>query len=243
MNIKKIIAVAIISVSMTSCSNQPKEVKSLNNELDSVSYAVGLSMSMQLKNNFKEVNEDILKQAIQNGLDSTNLLIEIKDIQKVLGPYFQKKQQELIKERQAKALKEAEVKFADNKKAGEDFLEANKSKEGVITTDSGLQYIVLKEGKGVAPKPTDRIKIHYHGTTIDGQVFDSSVDRKKPYESAANIFVKGFNEALSLMKVGAKYKIFIPQELAYGPQSRGALIKPLSALVFEVELLEILDKK
>ena len=101
----------------------------------------------------------------------------------------------------------------------------------------------MKEGKGAAPKPTDKIKIHYHGTTIDGKIFDSSVDRKTPFESYANQFVTGFNEALSLMKVGSKYKVFIPQELAYGSQSRGALIQPLSALVFEVELLEILDKK
>lgn len=136
----------------------------------------------------------------------------------------------------------AEKNFGENRKAGEKFLAENKTKEGVKTTDSGLQYIVLKEGKGDTPNPTSKIKIHYHGTTIDGKVFDSTVDKNKPYESKANIFIPGFNEGLSLMKEGAKYRFFIPQEIAYGVQQRGQLIKPFSALIFEVELLEILEK-
>lgn len=242
MRIRKNLALCIVAVSMISCNNQHGQVKSLESEVDSVSYAVGLTMSMQLKNGFKEVNEKVLLQAIRNGLDSTNLLIQMKDAQNIIRPYFQKKQQEEMKKRQEKAMKDAEIKFADNKKAGEDFIAANKSKKGVVTTASGLQYIVMKKGTGATPKPTDKIKIHYHGTTIDGKVFDSTVDKKKPYDSRANQFIKGFNEGLSLMKVGAKYKFFIPQELAYGIQQRGALIKPFSTLVFEVELLEILDK-
>ncbi|MBL4605586.1 MAG: FKBP-type peptidyl-prolyl cis-trans isomerase [Flavobacteriaceae bacterium] len=239
----KFLIFIMISSFMISCGNQPKEVKSLDSEIDSVSYAVGLSMSMQLKSNFKNVNEEILLQAIRNNLDSTNLLIEIKDIQNVIRPYFQKKQQAEMKEKQEKAAKEAEAKFGDNKKAGEEFLKANKSKNEVITTASGLQYIVLKEGKGESPKAMSKVKVHYHGTTINGEVFDSSVEKKKPYELGVNQFVKGFGEGLQLMKVGAKYKFFIPQELAYGVQQRGALIKPFTALVFEVELLDILDKK
>lgn len=243
MNIRKILVFALVSASMISCSNKPNNVRSLNTQLDSVSYALGLSMASQLKVSFDEVNSEILQQAIRNGLDSTNLLIEFKDIQAAIGPYFQEKQKKAIKERQEKAIKEAEIKFGDHKKAGEEFLKANKSKDGIITTNSGLQYMVIKEGKGAMPKATDKIKIHYHGTTIEGKVFDSTVDRKKPIESRANAFIKGFNEGLLLMKVGAKYKFFIPQELAYGPQQRSALIKPFSTLIFEVELLDILDKK
>lgn len=242
MRIIKNLAVVAITVSMFSCGNQAKEVKSLETELDSVSYAVGLSMSMQLKSNFEEVNKDILAQGIRNGLDSTNLLIENKEIQKILSGYFQKKQMAKQKEQQEKAAKEAEAKFGENKKAGADFLAENKTKEGVKTTDSGLQYIVLKEGNGDLVKPTDKVKLHYHGTTIDGKVFDSSVDRNQPYESQANIFVPGFNEALALMKKGSKYRVFIPQELAYGAQQRGADIKPFSTLIFEIEILDILDK-
>ncbi|WP_343330052.1 FKBP-type peptidyl-prolyl cis-trans isomerase [Polaribacter staleyi] len=237
--IKSVLAIAVVA-SMVSCGNQVKEVKSLETEIDSVSYAIGLTMSSQLKQGFKEVNEDVLTQAIRNGLDSTNLLIDIKDIQKVISPYFQKKQAEQMKEQQEKMAKEAEAKFGENKKAGIAFLEENKTKEGVVTTDSGLQYIILKEGKGDKPAgPTAKVKVHYHGTTIDGKVFDSSVDRGTPAEFGLNQVIKGWTEGVQLMNVGSKYKFFIPQELAYGAQEKGADIKPFSTLIFEVELLEI----
>ena len=107
------------------------------------------------------------------------------------------------------------------------------------TTESGLQYIVLKEGNGASPKATDKVKVHYHGTLLDGTVFDSSVERKEPAEFGVSQVIKGWTEGLQLMNPGAKYKFFIPQDLAYGPQQRGEKIKPFSALVFEVELLEV----
>jgi FKBP-type peptidyl-prolyl cis-trans isomerase FklB len=206
-------------------------VKSLETELDSVSYAVGLSMSSQLKNGFEDVNKEILIQAIRNGLDSTNLLLDSKDIQKTIQTYFQKKQEENKKKELAK--------FEVYKKEGIAFLEANKTQEGVKTTKSGLQYSVLKEGKGKKAKTTDRVKVHYHGTTVDGTVFDSSVDRGTPSEFGVTQVIKGWTEGLQLMKVGSKYKFFIPQELAYGANPRPGIIKPYMALIFEVELLEI----
>ena len=238
MSIRKFFAFAFASTVMVSCNNGPKNVTSLNNQLDSVSYAVGLSMANQLKvNSFDEVNLEILQQAMRNGIDSTNLLIDFKDIQACLTPYFQKKQQEAQKERE----RENEIKYAENRKAGEDFLATNKSKKGVVTTGSGLQYIVLKEGKGASPKSNSKVKVHYHGTVLSGEVFDSSVERKTPNEFYANQVIRGWTEGLQLMKVGAKYKFFIPQELAYGAQSRGAIIKPFSMLIFEVELLDIVE--
>ena len=241
MRIIKNLAAVVVTVTMVSCGNQAQEVKSLETELDSVSYAVGLSMSGQLKSNFSEVNKDILAQGIRNGLDSTNLLIESKDIQKVLSSYFQKKQQAQMKEKQDKAAKAAEVEFGENKKAGEDFLVANKSKDGVKTTASGIQYIVMKEGTGEKPTgPASRVKVHYHGTNLEGQVFDSSVDKGTPAEFGLNQVIKGWTEGVQLMNVGSKYKFFIPQELAYGAQQRGANIKPFSTLVFEIELLEVI---
>ncbi|MCL7763533.1 FKBP-type peptidyl-prolyl cis-trans isomerase [Polaribacter sp. Z014] len=237
--VKSVLAVAVVA-SMVSCSNQVKEVKSLETEIDSVSYAIGLSMSGQLRSGFEEVNQEVLTQAIRNGLDSTNLLIDIKDIQKVISPYFQKKQAEQMKEQQAKVAKEAETKFGDNKKAGEDFLAENKTKKGVVTTASGLQYIILKEGTGEKPAgPTTKVKVHYHGTNLEGKVFDSSVDRGTPAEFGLNQVIKGWTEGVQLMNVGSKYKFFIPQELAYGARQQGADIKPFSTLIFEVELLEI----
>ena len=241
MSIIKNLVVAAITVTMVSCGNQVKEVKSLETALDSVSYAVGLSMSSQLKSNFSEVNKSILSQGIRNGLDSTNLLIEAKDIQKVLSGYFQKKQQSQMKEKQAAAAKEAEVKFAENKKAGEDFLAANKLKAGVKTTASGIQYIIMKEGSGEAPAgPATKVKVHYHGTNLEGKVFDSSVDKGTPATFGLNQVIKGWTEGVQLMNEGSKYKFFIPQELAYGAKQRGADIKPFSALIFEIELLEVI---
>ena len=229
-SIRNTLAVLVIGT-LFSCENQVKEVKSLETELDSVSYAVGLSMSSQLKNGFEDVNKEILIQAIRNGLDSTNLLLDSKDIQKTIQTYFQKKQEENKKKELAK--------FEVYKKEGIAFLEANKTQEGVKTTKSGLQYSVLKEGKGKKAKTTDRVKVHYHGTTVDGTVFDSSVDRGTPSEFGVTQVIKGWTEGLQLMKVGSKYKFFIPQELAYGANPRPGIIKPYMALIFEVELLEI----
>ena len=241
MKLVKKLAVVAVTVSLFSCGNQAQDVKILETELDSVSYAVGLSMSGQLKSNFSEVNKSILAQGIRNGLDSTNLLIDAKDMQEVLSGYFKKKQQAQMEEQQAAASKAAEAKFGENKKAGEDFLEANKSKKGVKTTESGIQYIVLKEGSGEKPAgSTTKVKVHYHGTNIAGNIFDSSVDRGTPSTFGLNQVIKGWTEGVQLMNEGAKYKFFIPQELAYGAQQKGENIKPFSTLIFEIELLEVL---
>ena len=241
MKLVKKLAVVAVTVSLFSCGNQAQDVKILETELDSVSYAVGLSMSGQLKSNFSEVNKSILAQGIRNGLDSTNLLIDAKDMQEVLSGYFKKKQQAQMEEQQAAASKAAEAKFGENKKAGEDFLEANKSKKGVKTTESGIQYIVLKEGSGEKPAgPMTKVKVHYQGTNIEGNIFDSSVDRGTPATFGLNQVIKGWTEGVQLMNEGAKYKFFIPQELAYGAQQKGENIKPFSTLIFEIELLEVL---
>ena len=134
--------------------------------------------------------------------------------------------------------KKMEAQYNDNKVAGQNFLAENAKKEGVITTAAGLQYEVIKKGNGPLPKDTDKVKVHYHGTLVDGTVFDSSVDRGQPAEFGVTQVIKGWVEGLQLMPVGSKYKFYIPQELAYGSQSQGQ-IKPFSTLIFEVELLEI----
>ncbi len=127
------------------------------------------------------------------------------------------------------------------KKQGEDFLAKNKKRTGVVTTASGLQYEILKKTEGPKPTSTTKVQVHYHGTTPDGDVFDSSVDRNKPAEFGLNQVIKGWTEGLQLMSEGSKYKFFIPQELAYGANPSGDIIKPFMPLVFEVELLAILD--
>lgn len=234
MKVIKSLALVAGLATLVSCNNQKADVKSLETEIDSASYALGMDMAIKIKSNFSEADTDMFLQGYRNGMDSTNMLMKEEELGNFLRTFFQKQQME-------KAQNEAKVKFAEVKAAGEKFLAENKTKEGVVTTDSGLQYMVLKEGKGDVIDPTSKVKLHYHGTTIDGQVFDSTVDRNEPYETVANIFIPGFNEGLAMMKVGSKYKFFIPQELAYGAQQRGQLIKPFSALIFEVEILEILE--
>lgn len=126
-----------------------------------------------------------------------------------------------------------------NLKAGEDFLEQNKKREGVMTTASGLQYEVLAKGNGAKPKATDKVKCHYHGTLIDGTIFDSSVQRGQPATFPLNMVIKGWTEALQLMSVGSKYRLFLHPSLAYGERQTGSVIGPNSTLIFDVELLDI----
>jgi FKBP-type peptidyl-prolyl cis-trans isomerase FklB len=140
----------------------------------------------------------------------------------------------------AKAL---EAKYGENKAAGIKFLEENKTKEGVITTESGLQYKVIKAGKGEIPTKESSVKVNYKGTLIDGTEFDSSYKRNAPATFRADQVIKGWTEALTMMPVGSKWELYIPQELAYGSRETGGLIKPFSTLIFEVELLEIEKKK
>ena len=232
--IKNVLTIALVA-SIFSCGNQLKQVKSLQTEIDSASYALGLDMALKVQSNFKEADRDLFIQGYKNGIDSDNLLIDKKVLNRFLTGFFQKQQQ-------AQAAKTAQAKFSENKKAGEDFLATNKSKKGVIETESGLQYMIIKKGKGKKPLASSKVKVHYHGTNIDGSVFDSSVDRGTPSEFGVMQVIKGWTEGLQLMQVGAKYKFFIPQNLAYGSQQRGAAIKPFSALIFEVELLDILDE-
>ncbi|MCD8184122.1 MAG: FKBP-type peptidyl-prolyl cis-trans isomerase [Bacteroides sp.] len=146
---------------------------------------------------------------------------------------FANTQMEAVK---AKAL---EKKYADNKEAGEKFLAENKTKEGVVTTPSGLQYKVITKGTGAIPADTCKVKVNYKGTLIDGTEFDSSYKRNEPATFRANQVIKGWTEALTMMPVGSKWELYIPQDLAYGSRETGGQIKPFSTLVFEVELLSI----
>ena len=237
--IKTFMLVTAITV-MTSCNGQKQTKKALTNEIDSVSYALGVDMAAKLQQNFSEVDRDLFVQGYTSGADSTDLLIDKTKVDEILGAFFQKKQAASREKQQAEALTQAEEKFGDNKAAGIKFLEDNKAKAGVKATASGLQYKVLKQGSGAKPTTASKVKVHYHGTLIDGSVFDSSVDRGEPAEFGVTQVIKGWTEGLQLMNVGSKYRFFIPQELAYGAFPRqGGPIKPFSTLVFDVELLEI----
>jgi FKBP-type peptidyl-prolyl cis-trans isomerase FklB len=136
-----------------------------------------------------------------------------------------------------------EKEFGPNKKAGEDFLAKNAKAEGVVTLPSGVQYKVLKEGKGAVPADTSRVKVHYEGRTLDGKVFDSSYKRGQATDFRANQVIKGWTDALTHMPAGSVWEVYIPQELAYGERQQGADIKPFSMLIFKIELLEVDSKK
>jgi len=197
----------------------------LKSTRDSLSYAIGLSVANFYKQqDITDINTAMVTRAINDVNKKSKLLMDEQQCNSVIMGYVQK----------AKA-----GKAAGNKKIGEDFLAANKNKPGVVSLPSGLQYTILKEGTGPKPALTDKIKCHYHGTLIDGRVFDSSVDRGQPIELSVNGVIAGWTEALQLMPVGSKWKLFVPSNLAYGDQQAGALIGPGSTLIFDVELLEI----
>ena len=139
--------------------------------------------------------------------------------------------------------KNMEKEFGPNKKAGEDFLKENAKKEDVKTLESGVQYKVIKEGTGILPKDTSRVKVHYEGRTLDGKVFDSSYKRGQPTDFRANQVIKGWTDALVHMPAGSIWEVYIPQELAYGERQQGADIKPFSMLIFKIELIEVDAKK
>lgn len=173
------------------------------------------------------VDIKLIKQGLVNGMKGSNIQMTAEEAQTYLNATMQKLQEKRMQEQNG-----------PNKAAGEVFLKENAKKAGVVTTASGLQYEVIKKGTGALPNDTSRVKVNYHGTLIDGTVFDSSVDRGEPAVFGVNQVIKGWTEALKLMPVGSKYKLYIPQELAYGSQSMGN-IKPFSALIFEVELIGI----
>jgi len=209
---------------------------SLANRVDSVSYGVGLNVALNLKRDFNEANVDALILGLKDGLENDSTMISADIMQQVVMTYFKEKSDKKAKEE----LKEVE-KIAQ---AGTAFLEENKTKEGVQVTESGLQYIVLKEGTGKQPVAASSVTVHYQGTTPEGEIFDSSINRGKPATFGLQQVIKGWTEGLQLMKEGAKYRFFIPQQLAYGsnpPQNGAGLIKKFMPLVFEVELIKVND--
>ncbi|MBP9016154.1 MAG: FKBP-type peptidyl-prolyl cis-trans isomerase [Paludibacteraceae bacterium] len=203
-----------------------------NMELASIGTQIGSSLKEQSKSGLMgdsslTVNIDLVKQGLINGMKGSN----IKMTPQEASGYLQSTMQSLQE-------KKMEKQYGANKEAGENFLRENAKKPGVITTPSGLQYEIIKKGNGPMPTDSSKVKVHYHGTLIDGTVFDSSVERNEPAEFYVNQVIKGWTEALKLMPVGSKFKIYVPYQLAYGSANQGK-IKPFSMLIFEVELLSI----
>lgn len=213
-------------------SKAPAEVK-LEEMVDKVTYIVGFNMATQAKSNGLEFQKDVMAVAIQDVLDGKEPRIAKEEQQKIMMAFQE--------EQQAKREAEKKVVADENLAKSKAFLEENAKKEGVTVTESGLQYEVLAKGDENGPQPTkeDKVKVHYHGTLADGTVFDSSVDRGQPVTFPVKGVIEGWIEALQLMRVGDKFKLAIPPELAYGQNGTSGVIGPNAALVFDVELIEI----
>lgn len=215
-------------VILTSCKNSDNKPVSLNNDLDSMSYAIGISIGQNLKTQGPDtINIEAFLLGIKD-LYSEKNTINPQQANEIVDAYFKKDFQ-----------KQYEVKKAENEK----FLVDNKSKEGVVTLPSGLQYKIIKEGNGPKPTLTDNVKTHYSGTLINGTKFDSSYERNEPVTFEVQGVIPGWTEALQLMSVGSKWELYVPYNLAYGERGYPPTIEPYSTLVFEIELLEIVKKK
>lgn len=202
---------------------------------DKVSYAIGMDMANSLKHNKIDVNPDVLGAAIKDVLTGKKSVLSDDEAKAAL--------MNLQKEMQEKQQVEMKAVGDKNAKEGAAFLTENKKKEGVKTTASGLQYQVMTEGKGKSPKETDMVTVQYKGTLLDGTEFDSSYMRGQPASFPVNGVIKGWTEALQLMKEGAKWKLFIPSNLAYGENgTQGGPIGPNATLIFEVELVSVQAK-
>ncbi|HHT29376.1 MULTISPECIES: FKBP-type peptidyl-prolyl cis-trans isomerase [Petrimonas] len=193
--------------------------------MDKLSYALGMSMASSLVNSgLNQIDTDSFMKAFVAIINNGAAEMSPQEANQYIQEFLAKRQAEML---------------GENLRIGREFLEENKKKPGVVTLPSGLQYEVLKEGDGPKPKANEKVRCHYHGTLINGKVFDSSVERGQPAVFGVNQVIKGWVEALQLMSVGSKWKLYIPSELAYGSQGAGSSIEPNSTLIFDVELLGI----
>lgn len=209
----------------------PPKGKAPVNKVDKLSYALGFNFGNDLMRNNIEINPEFFAQGLREIVRNLPKTLTEQDVMTVLN--------EFQAEMQAKMKKEAKPEADSNKRTGQNFLAENKKRPGVIETASGLQYEVINEGSGQSPTATDKVTTHYTGKLIDGKVFDSSVERGQPIQFPVNGVIKGWTEALQLMKPGAKYKLYIPSDLAYGDGGAPPNIPPGATLIFDVELISV----
>jgi len=232
-----VLALILLLAGLGACQkagdNAPKPLKAddLNTQKKKVSYAIGLDIGKNFKARAMDVDLDILFQGLLDSQKSDTPLLGAEEIQKVMTQF----QQDMMKAEQAKRMTQGQ----GNKAKEENFLKENAQKPGVKVTASGIQYKVITEGTGPLPKESDTVKVHYRGTLLDGTEFDSSYKRNQPAVFPLKGVIKGWTEALQLMKVGSKYQIFLPSSLAYGENGAGQIIGPNATLIFDVELLAI----
>lgn len=233
MKISKLLIIGGLLLSvLISCNSSKNSMESegvnLSNQIDSISYSLGVNIATNIKSQgFDSINAQALAKAVEDVYGNGELLITAESANEVINTYFQ-----------AMQAKKTEAATA----VGRQFLAENGKREGVTTTASGLQYEVLVEGTGAKPLATDQVTVHYTGTLLNGEVFDSSVERGQPATFPLNGVIPGWTEGLQYMSIGSKYKFYIPSDLAYGPRGAGGKIGPNETLIFEVELLGIEGK-
>ena len=214
-----------VAASLVACNQQNYTNAELTTQIDSVSYSLGISVANNLKNSgFESIETDAMASAFNDVFSDKEVRITEDEANLLIQDYF---------------LELSEKKSQEATAEGSYFLIENAKKEGVITTSSGLQYEIITNGTGATPSESDKVTVHYHGTLLDGTVFDSSVDRGQPATFPVNGVIPGWVEALQLMNVGSKYKLYIPSDLAYGERGAGGAIGQNATLIFEVELLSI----
>ncbi|WP_180057898.1 FKBP-type peptidyl-prolyl cis-trans isomerase [Acinetobacter sp. YH12141] len=226
------IQISLMVLLLSSGSLFAKEINNISSEAEKIGYSFGYLMGRSNADTLKDLDLDAFSQGLKTAAAGQQSSLSDEEMTQVLTQY--KRQSD------AKELIVLKQKAEENAKAGKAFLQENAKKPGVKTTKSGLQYLVLKEGKGKSPSANSNVRVHYEGRLIDGTVFDSSIARQQPVDFRTTQVITGWTEGLQLMKVGAKYRFFIPADLAYGQIGSGDIIEPNSTLIFDIELLEII---
>ncbi len=229
----KIFLLAVISFVLLGAQLNAQKPVEMKTKMDSIAYGIGMNIGINLKTDDLLLNLDLIHAGLRDAMYEENTLLTQEQVTTLMMAL----QQELSTKQEA----EMSTQMDENKIKGQEFLDENKKKEGVNVTASGLQYEIIQPGTGKHPTETDKVRVHYSGTFIDGSKFDSSYDRGTPAEFPLNGVISGWTDGLQLMKEGGKWKFYIPYELAYGESGRPPQIPPASVLVFEVELIEILD--
>ncbi len=232
---KRVVGIVLFACLAVPGTMQAADTKELKTFKDKLSYSMGHDMGTYLNSLGDDLDYDNLLQGLKTAYDGGESLLSPEETQEVQKEFAQKMQAN--REAEMVALQET------NKKVGDEFLAANKKKDGVVVTESGLQYEIITPGKGDSPKAEETVVVHYTGTNIEGVVFDSSVKRGEPSVFGVNQVIKGWTEVLQLMNEGAKYKVVIPPALAYGQRGVPPMIEPNAVLVFEVELISIGTKE
>lgn len=222
---------AVLAVVLVAGQAYAGDQVTLKTQKDKVSYIIGLNIGSSMKRQSVDVDPNLLLKGLKDGLSGSKPLMSNDEMRKTMTAFSQE-----MKKKHDEEMKKLGEK---NKEEGEKFLAANKKKKGVVTLPSGLQYKIIKKGKGKSPTINDIVTVNYRGTLVDGKEFDSSYKRGKPATFPVKGVIKGWTEALQLMKPGAKWELFIPSDLAYGARGAGATIGPDSTLIFEVELLSV----